>query len=337
MPNPFHQGELAVQARAGVSTQAQSVGRIITPHLPHGADNFLANLPILFQGGLDTLGQVWASALTGNPGFIHAIDAQTVQIQANPQHTDPLQQHAKPNSSTGFLAIDLATRQRFRFNGHATRTDNTLRIQINQAYGNCPKYIQRRQVTTHAPGSATSQLPSPTTTDTTLSKQDIKLIQHADTFFIATTATGNKPAHTPGVIPGGGGTSGGASGGASGGGSGGASGGDVSHRGGTPGFVRINPQGTLTFKDYPGNNMFQTLGNLDADPRAGLLFIDFNTGSTLQLTGQAHTTWTTPSPQDFTDTGRTVAFHPQQILRTPHAINLRWAFKDYSPYNPEQK
>ncbi len=310
MTNPFHQGELAVQARADVSTQAQNVGRIIAPNLPHDADRFLATLPILFQGGLDTQGNVWASPLTGNPGFVQAIDAQTVQIHANPVYTDPLHLSTIPDlpGAAGFLAIDMATRQRFRFNGDATRTNNTLRIKINQAYGNCPKYIQRREVTAHNE----PQQPSPTTTDTALSQEDIDLIQRADTFFIATT-------------------SGATSAGTSGGGT------DVSHRGGTPGFVSVTPQGELTFKDYPGNNMFQTLGNLTADPRAGLLFIDFQTGSTLQLSGQAEVQWTAQPSQDYDQTGRAVTFKPQLVVRTPQAIPLRWVFREYSPYNPDEK
>lgn len=303
----FHEGELAVQARAGVSTRAQSVGRIIAPHLPDGADRYLANLPILFHGGVDAQGNVWAWALTGDPGFIRAIDAHTVEVHANPMHSDPLQQNTTQHSPAGFLAIDLATRQRFRFNGGATRTGDTLRIKVNQAYGNCPKYIQRREVTAPegAPGSSPPQEPGPTVTDTTPSPKDVDLIHRADTFFIASTS--------------------------------GSHGADVSHRGGTPGFVRITPRGEITFKDYPGNNMFQTLGNLTTDPRAGLLFIDFKTGSTLQLSGRAEVQWATQPPQDYVETGRSVTFKPQRVVRTPRAVPLRWVFKGYSPYNPDEK
>jgi uncharacterized protein len=37
--------------------------------------------------------------------------------------------------------------------------------------------------------------------------------------------------------------------------------------------------------------MFQTLGNLAVDPRVGLLFVDWDTGTTLQLTGRADIVW----------------------------------------------
>ncbi len=301
MSSPFHEGELAVQERAGVSEQAQKVGRIIHAHLPDGAGGFLANLPILFRGGLDHDGDVWASALTGNPGFISAQDARTVTVDANPLPDDPLAVSSPAEAPAGFLAINLANRQRFRFNGRASRRDETLYIQIDQAYGNCPKYIQRREVVVH------DRFPdvAPASTDTALSNADIQLIRRADTFFIATHAKDR------GV--------------------------DVSHRGGVPGFVRVARGGSLTFNDYPGNNMFQTLGNLATDPRAGLLFIDFDTGDTLQLTGRAETHWTSGSTAEFNQTGRSVTFAPQKIIRTPHAVPLRWVLKEYSPYNPEEK
>lgn len=317
MTEVFHESELAVQARAGVSVQAQMVGRIIAPHLPDGADGYLAGLPILFHGGVDAQGAVWASALTGDPGFIHVIDAHTVEVRANPVPGNPLstdtipEAPGDPGAPAGFLAIDLSTRQRFRFNGDATRTGDTLRVKINQAYGNCPKYIQRREVTApggapgSAPGSDPPQEAGPTVTDTTLSDEDVDLIHRADTFFIASTAGGH--------------------------------GADVSHRGGAPGFVGVTPQGNITFKDYPGNNMFQTLGNLTSDPRAGLLFIDFKTGSTLQLSGRAEVHWATKPPTDTFETGRTVTFMPERVVRTPRAVPLRWVLKEYSPFNPDEK
>ncbi len=62
---------------------------------------------------------------------------------------------------------------------------------------------------------------------------------------------------------------------------------DASHRGGRPGFVRIENDGRIGFPDYPGNNMFNTLGNLAGHSRVGLLFVDFATGDLLQVAGRA--------------------------------------------------
>ena len=92
-------------------------------------------------------------------------------------------------------------------------------------------------------------------TPTTISAASADLITNADTFFFATA----HPTH----------------------------GADISHRGGPPGFVRVLSPTRLAWPDYPGNNMFNSLGNLLANPRCGLLFAGFTTGATLQLRGRA--------------------------------------------------
>lgn len=66
---------------------------------------------------------------------------------------------------------------------------------------------------------------------------------------------------------------------------------DASHRGGNPGFVQVHDSRTLRWPDYAGNNLFNTLGNLNVEARAGLLFLDFEHGHTLQLTGSATVSW----------------------------------------------
>lgn len=303
MREVFHEGEQAVQARAGVSRQAQQVGRMISSGLPDGADRYLGGLPILFRGSADRAGDLWASALTGDPGFIRMAGPTTVEISTQTEAVVPLPVIDLTDGPAGFLAIDLATRQRFRFNGDATTADRLLRVEVEQAYGNCPKYIQLREVTVHGSQPRDTAWPN-ATSDTTLSGDDIALIRRADTLFIASAAGGH--------------------------------GADVSHRGGQPGFVRVTADGEICFKDYAGNNMFQTLGNLAVDPRAGLLFIDFETGSTLQLTGDATVDWASEPSEEVTDTGRTLRFSPKRVVRVPHAIPLMWVLKAYSPYNPDE-
>ena len=49
---------------------------------------------------------------------------------------------------------------------------------------------------------------------------------------------------------------------------------DVSHKGGDPGFVRVVDAQTLALPSYDGNGMFRTLGNIAADPRLAMLFVD---------------------------------------------------------------
>jgi predicted pyridoxine 5'-phosphate oxidase superfamily flavin-nucleotide-binding protein len=59
---------------------------------------------------------------------------------------------------------------------------------------------------------------------------------------------------------------------------------------GTSHAVRADANG-LRWPDFPGNNMFNSLGNLAVDPAAALLFVDFLSGRTLQLSGAADVQW----------------------------------------------
>jgi predicted pyridoxine 5'-phosphate oxidase superfamily flavin-nucleotide-binding protein len=59
---------------------------------------------------------------------------------------------------------------------------------------------------------------------------------------------------------------------------------DVSHRGGPAGFVHVDGD-RIWWPDFPGNNMFNTLGNLLVNPRCGLLFAD------RQIEGRATVVW----------------------------------------------
>jgi predicted pyridoxine 5'-phosphate oxidase superfamily flavin-nucleotide-binding protein len=61
----------------------------------------------------------------------------------------------------------------------------------------------------------------------------------------------------------------------------------VSYKGGDPGFVRVLDERTLAFPVYDGNGMFLTAGNISVNPRIGMLFIDWGTGTRLRLNGEA--------------------------------------------------
>lgn len=246
----YHSGELAVQALVGVQAEAASLaqkmgGAIIKP----AAKDFLASQRLAIASTIDAKNRVWASLLTGEPGFLQAITEQIVTIDAVLIDEDPLKDNLQSSDEIGLLAIDLATRRRLRVNGKAkVRDKSKIYLHTQQVYFNCPQYIQKREVkTTPNRGESSIQI------DTTLSPQQQQFIQQADTFFIASF-------HPQG-------------------------GADASHRGGYPGFVQVVQPDKLVFPDYAGNNMFNTLGNLVENPQAGLLFIDFETGDTLHFRG----------------------------------------------------
>ena len=285
---PFHEGEIVVQERAGVAASARKVGAIIHDTLPDAAAAFLRAQRFVILAAADEAGQMWASPLVGPPGFIFASNETTVYATAR-----PLPDNLLPESVSvpaGLLAIDLSTRRRMRVNGQIERSGDHLRLKIAQAYSNCPKYIQARD----AEPFPTSEPRGQTVVSERLTKTYIAWIRAADTFFIATRQPNGDA--------------------------------DASHRGGAPGFVTVTDAGALLWNDFPGNNMFNTLGNLALDPHAGLLFIDFVTGDALQMSGTARILWN--------ETERQVEFSPQRIAQTSAALPLHWNLREYSPFNP---
>ena len=80
--------------------------------------------------------------------------------------------------------------------------------------------------------------------------------------------------------------------------------------------------------------MFNTLGNIAINPQTGLLFIDFERGSTLQLTGRTSIIWDAKRDRQFIGAERLIEFEIEQVLFIANASPLRWRFGEYSPYNP---
>lgn len=299
MAQVYHEGERAVQERAGVAAMAVRIGRGIHPTIPVAAAEFLGEQRMVVAAAVDPHGRVWASPLSGPPGFARAMDQNTVEVDAWPAPGDPLGAALRDGGAIGLLAIDLATRRRMRVNGRLEARPNGLRVRTEQVYANCPKYIQARQPGAESP--AEGRVPVVTRV-ATLSAARRAWLGTVDTFFIASS-------HPEGGT-------------------------DVSHRGGQPGFVHVVDERRLLFPDYAGNMMFQTLGNLASDPRAALLFLDFTTGDTIHLTGQAQVHWEGPEVTRFAGAQRAVTFTMEDGVEITGGA-LSWgALVEYSPFNP---
>lgn len=78
-----------------------------------------------------------------------------------------------------------------------------------------------------------------------------------------------------------------------------------------------------------------TLGNLAVNPHAGLLFIDFGSGRTLQLAGTASIDWNPERAQTFAGAERVVDFELDEIIDTPVGFPLMARFRQFSRYNPK--
>ena len=252
---PYHEGELEVQRRAGVAANAERIGRGIHGEIPELAQRFAAEREFLLIGAADAAGRVWATLLQGARGFLSAPTSGELRVAARPRAEDPLAEVLAGPVDVGTLLIEPATRRRMRLNGRA-RPDGAggLAIEAREVYANCPKHIHPREV--RLPGQAA---PLRLDRSARLTSEQIAWLGRADTIFLATR-------HPD-------------------------AGADVSHRGGPPGFVRVPDPGRLLIPDYAGNMMFNTLGNVAADGRAGVLVVDFNSGRTLQLTGKAVIHW----------------------------------------------
>jgi predicted pyridoxine 5'-phosphate oxidase superfamily flavin-nucleotide-binding protein len=287
---PFHAGELELQRRAGVLDDARDVGRGIRPRIPAGAAAILSRQRLAAASSLDPEGRVWASLLTGPPGFLAVADEQLLRLAGGWAPDDPLIANVSARPELGLLVLDPATRQRVRFNGRALPAPEGLFLLVHQAYGNCTKYIQRRVLDADG-GTA---VPGPVQQAGSLDVSQQEWIRRSDTFFIASF-------HPEG-------------------------GADASHRGGFPGFVRVLARDRLSFDDYPGNAMFNTLGNLLAYSHVGLLFVDFARGDVLQLAGRAAVA------ADFS-----VEVEVDSVRFTPQSSRLRWRFVAYSPVLPALK
>jgi len=301
----FHEGERAVQLRAGVTSMSDRVANGIHPTLPEAARAFLQEQRFAVIGGSDAQGRVWASPLWGAAGFLASPDPATVTIDALPAPGDPLYDTLTTAGTAavpavGLLVLDPATRRRMRVNGHAyfAKPDG-LRIRVEQAYANCPKYIQKRRIE----GPAETNLPGETHHTRVLLPEHRAQITRADTFFLAT-------AHPE-------------------------RGADASHRGGAPGFVHISDDGSnLLWPDYAGNAMFNTLGNIAAHSSAGLLFVDWETGALLQITGKAHILWNGPDVDRFPGAERAVSLPIDEVISRERAFPLHYRFEEASPFNP---
>jgi ferredoxin-NADP reductase/predicted pyridoxine 5'-phosphate oxidase superfamily flavin-nucleotide-binding protein len=307
--NPFHAGEQAVHERLGIRERMLGLGqRVIRTAMPEQHQRFYEQLPFMLVGSVDAAGRPWASALVGRPGFVQAPAAKRLDFHARPIPGDPLAEGLAPGAQLGFLGIELHTRRRNRVNGHVVAADaGGFSVEVDQSVGNCPQYIQGREFTWVR--DAADQRPRGTEALTALDGAARALIERADTLFIATQA----PAAADGadVITG--------------------RGADVSHRGGRPGFVKIEDERTFLVPDFTGNFFFMTLGNLQLNPRAGVLFIDFDTGDLLTLTGIAEVVWGGDELKAFDGAERAWRFRVESGWRLREALPLRWAFRDFSP------
>ncbi len=304
--SPFHRGEKELQARLGIEEKMAQLGRrMIQGELSEQAQAFFESLPLLLVGTLDPVGRPWASVLAGEAGFVAAEGADTLNVTACPIYGDPLGEALAEGADIGVLGLEFESRRRNRVNGKiAGRTPDGFQIEVRQSYGNCPKYIQARRP---LPGGGIGSIGEkrPVHRGEALNKEQAAIVARADTLFIASQFSEDAGDWSHGI--------------------------DVSHRGGKPGFALVAHETLVLLPDYAGNCMFNTLGNISVNPKCGLLFIDFDSGDTLQLTGEAEILWQPAHRERFPGAKRVLAFSVEETLHIEGALPFAWEFESYSP------
>jgi predicted pyridoxine 5'-phosphate oxidase superfamily flavin-nucleotide-binding protein len=259
--HPFHAGELKAQRLAGAAPAAAP----IRGAMPEQHRAFFPLLRFVCLAVPDAEGWPLATLVTGVPGFASSPAPDRLQVAAMPAPDDPVRAHLKAGTPAGLLGIDLGTRRRNRLNGIvAQAASDGFAVDVLQSFGNCPRYIQVRQLLpgVRRPGPAVNF-------DAALPARARELLASSSTLFVA-SASGKEV-------------------------QGAAAGLDISHRGGPPGFARLEGS-VLTVPDYNGNRYFNTLGNFIAEPRAAIVLADFASGDLLQLQGIVDIDWTAADP-----------------------------------------
>ncbi|MBY6264854.1 2Fe-2S iron-sulfur cluster binding domain-containing protein [Azospirillum sp. 412522] len=293
----WHEGEVFIQEKLGVAERMAAVGeRVIRDHMPDQHRDFYAQLPVIVLGSVDPAGDPWATLIAGKPGFLSSPSPTMLDIAAQADPGDPAGAGLRDGDPIGLLGIEMHTRRRNRMNGIVTATESGFRVDVDQSFGNCPRYIQLRDLDfARDPAEpftgAVEDLPE-------LDPAARAMIGAADAFFVATYADRAERRQV-----------------------------DVSHRGGKAGFVRVAEDGTLTVPDFNGNLFFATLGNIVLNGRAGLVFVDYGSGDLLQMTGTAEVLLDSPETAAFQGAERLWTFRPRRILRRAGALALRWSFR----------
>src|SRR2546423_3074049 len=181
-------------------------------------------------------------------------------------------------ADAAILAIDYVGKLRIRVNGKGKYREGRLHLEVEESFGNCNLYISQPQQDSEAE-KAFALAATPVKDAVKLKAAERERIEGARRFIFASASS---------------------------------RGADVSHRGGEAG-VGEEAQSEIVFPDYPGNNMFATLGNLLEDGRCALLFPAYGDGRSLQVAGRARVEESTSDNIDL-DTGRSLRVSVEHVI-----------------------
>lgn len=167
--------------------------------------------------------------------------------------------------------------------------------------GNCPKYLNKKEIIIALPKPVliSNSLPLP--------EVALNLLSRADVFFISSSHHGSSMG--------------------------------TNYRGGPPGFVRVlvndDSGTTLVFPEYSGNRLYQTLGNLQMTPKAGLVFPDFETQDVLYVTGTTEILIGEAAGNLLPRSNLVVKLSLTGARFVQKGLAFRGITDEFSPYNPQ--
>ncbi|KAL8704160.1 MAG: hypothetical protein Q9201_002658 [Fulgogasparrea decipioides] len=324
---PWHEGEDTMHRKLHASVQDNPTSSFLTPY----AARLLLNAPLLALGTLDNAGRPWTTLLGGEVGFVRPLGQSNVGIRTSvdptydpvvntllgSKHRDGPEDSTSKNHLVSGLGIDLATRSRVKLAGRVVAsaldrlsdelqdgsvgvTEAQMVVKIEQSLGLCPKYLNKKQIvpTLPEPGLVSDALPLPLGAT--------RLLAKADLFFISSSHDGM----TMGT----------------------------NNRGGPPGFVRVvenDSSGTaLVYPEYSGNRLYQTLGNLQTTPRAGIVIPDFDSGDVLYVTGTTQILVGPEAAGLLPRSNLAVKVHVEEARLVSKSLPFRGKAGEPSPYNP---
>ncbi|KAK4147437.1 uncharacterized protein C8A04DRAFT_34147 [Dichotomopilus funicola] len=320
--NGWHSGELAVHKLLKVPTSSRQNP---TNHgFPPAYGYRVTVSPLVAVGTLDDEGRPWTTIWGGERGFARPVAEGILGVQGLVDKThDPVIQALLGEAVDGevyqpeniklmsALSVDLETRDRVKMAGKmvvgsvASKSDSNtvaeaqLAMHVQESLGNCPKYLNIKDIRAHIPSPLliSSSLPLPTGA--------LALIEQADMFFIS-SSNGQTM--------------------------------DTNHRGGPAGFVRVvsnTPDSvTLVYPEYSGNRLYQTLGNLHNNPLAGIAIPDYTTSDILYLTGSTQLLVGPDAAALLPHTNLAVKITVHAARFVHDGLPIRGTPGELSPYNP---
>lgn len=108
-----------------------------------------------------------------------------------------------------------------------------------------------------------------------------------------------------------------------------------SYKGGDPGFVRVIDERTIIFPNYDGNGMYLSIGNAAAQPKVGILFIDFENPARLRVHGDASVDLEDDLAASYPEAQFVVRVHVREVFPNCPRYIHRYARVERSRFVPK--